>query len=75
MLKTFKAIIEKDGKIRPLEDVKLDQSRQVLVTILDEEDENNLHEPETPYLSEEALKKDWLKNEEDEAWRHLQQGK
>lgn len=26
---------------------------------------------ETPILSESSLEKDWLKPEEDEAWRHL----
>lgn len=71
MLKTSKAIIEKDGKIRPLEDVKFDKSQKVLVTILDEES-NTVNEDETAYLSEKALGEDWNKPEEDQAWEHLQ---
>lgn len=71
MLKSFKAIIEKDGKIRPLEDVKFDQSQKVLVTILHEEN-NIVNENETAYLSEKALGEDWQKQEEDQAWEHLQ---
>ena len=72
MLKTFRAVIEKGGKIRPLEEnVTFDKSQKVLITILDEEN-NEVNENEPAYLSEKALGEDWNKQEEDEAWEHLQ---
>lgn len=68
VLKTVEAIVEKDGSIRLLEDVDLSQAKRVLVTILDED-----YASDTALLSEASLSKDWNREEEDEAWRHLQQ--
>ena len=69
MLKTVEAVIEKDGHVRLLEEVRLSRSRRALVTILDDE-----REPSEPaLLSEAALAEDWRRDEEEEAWRHLQQ--
>ena len=69
MLKTIEAVIEKDGRIRLLEEVRLSRSKRALVTILDEEGDFN----EPALLSEAALALDWRRDEEEEAWRHLQQ--
>jgi hypothetical protein len=69
MLKTIEAVIEKDGHVRLLEEVRLSRSKRALVTILDEEGE--ISEP--ALLSEAALAEDWGRDEEEEAWRHLQQ--
>jgi hypothetical protein len=50
----------------------------VLVTILEETDEENQDFEavssggETALLSETALAEDWTREEEDEAWKHLQ---
>ena len=71
MLKSFRAIIEKGGKIKPIEEnITFNKSQKVLVTILDEED-NDVNENEPAYLSEKALGEDWNKPEKDEAWEHL----
>jgi hypothetical protein len=71
MPKTIEAIVEKDGRIRLLEKVSLPMPRRALVTIL--EDENEGEASETALLSEAALARDWNREEEDEAWRHLQE--
>lgn len=71
MLKTVEALIEKDGSIRLLEDVDLSRTRHVLITILDED--YDVEPSDTALLSEASLSEDWNREEEDEAWRHLQQ--
>ncbi|MCA9970427.1 MAG: hypothetical protein KC425_09445 [Anaerolineales bacterium] len=71
MLQTFEGVIDKNGKLRLLEPIKLPKSRRVIITILNEEptDETiNL-----ALLSEPALARDWERPEEDEAWSHLSQ--
>jgi len=68
MLRTVEAVVEKDGSLRLLEQVELREGARVLVTILSEEGEPN----ETALLSEPSLATDWNREEEDEAWRHLQ---
>ena len=71
MLKTVEAVVEKDGSIRLLEEVDLSRTKRVLVTILDEDYEGGAGD--TALLSEASLSEDWDREEEDEAWRHLQQ--
>jgi len=69
MLQTFEAVIDKQGRIRLVEPVKLPAGQRVLVTILERP---VTHVPETALLSEPALAEDWNHPEEDEAWSHLQ---
>jgi len=69
MLQTFEAVIDKQGRIRLVEPVKLPAGQRVLVTILERP---VTHVPETALLSEPALAEDWNRPEEDEAWSHLQ---
>lgn len=71
MLKTVEAIVEKDGTIRLLEDVDLSRTERVLVTIPDEDYGGDAGD--TALLSEASLSEDWDREEEEEAWRHLQQ--
>ncbi|CAN5644250.1 hypothetical protein BH24ACT22_BH24ACT22_04250 [soil metagenome] len=71
MLKTVEAIVEKDGTIRLLENVDLSRTERVLVTILNEDYESDT--ADAALLSEASLSEDWDREEEDEAWRHLQQ--
>ena len=72
MLRTFEAIIDQDGHVRLLEKIKLPKAKRALITILDEEvDENSMT---TSLLSEDALATDWNRAEEDKAWEHLQSG-
>lgn len=68
MLRTIEAVVEKDGSLRLLEDVELRAGERALVTILGEPASPN----ETALLSEAALAEDWGRDEEDEAWAHLQ---
>jgi len=67
--KTIEAIIEADGTVRLLEPVEPGGARRALLTILDEPGEGAAHE--TAILAERALA-DWNRDEEDEAWVHLQ---
>ena len=70
MLHTFEAVIDKDGKIQPLEEAELPAGRRALVTVLDEEGSALISE--TALLSEAAFAEDWNRPEEDEAWAYLQ---
>jgi hypothetical protein len=76
MLQTFRGIIDQNGKVRILEPVKLPTSRQVIITILEEEPANQGSGDEQSnlaLLSEAALARDWERPEEDEVWSHLAQ--
>ena len=70
MIQTVEAVIDEDGRVRLLEDVRLPEARRALVMILEEEP--GLAAPETALLSEPSLAEDWSRPEEDEAWSHLQ---
>lgn len=70
MIRTVEAIIDENGRIQLLESVSLSSSRRALVTILEEEPLATI--AETARLSEQALAEDWNRQEEDEAWIHLQ---
>jgi hypothetical protein len=67
MLTTLKATIDQNKKINFEEKIDFNVPQVVLVTFLTEESKNS-----TAILSERILAKDWLRPEEDEAWRHLQ---
>lgn len=69
MIKTFEAVVDENGAVRMLENIKLPRSRRALVTILDEP---VLAIPESALLSESSLGVDWNRPEEDAAWSHLQ---
>jgi len=47
--------------------------RAIKRLLFEEKQQNQIHE--TMLLSEQVLAKDWLKDEEEEAWAHLQSGK
>jgi hypothetical protein len=71
MIQTVEAVIDEDGRVHLLEDVRLPEARRALVTILEEEPATGASE--TALLSEQSLAEDWSRPEEDEAWSHLQQ--
>ncbi len=71
MLKTIEAVLDKDGRLSLLEKVELGHARRVLITFLDDDTAGD-NAPETALLSEGALAEDWDKDEEEEAWQHLQ---
>ena len=71
MIQTVEAVIDENGRVQLLEDVRLPEARRALVTILEEEPATEVSE--TALLSEQSLAEDWNRPEEDEAWSHLQQ--
>ena len=74
MPKTIEAVVDEDGYIRLPDSISLKRGRRVLVTILEEEVErvSESQVAKTALLSEESLSEDWTRNEEKEAWKHLQ---
>ncbi len=78
MPKTVEAIVGEDGSIQLPDSISLKRDQRVLVTILEETDQENQDfgadssGGETALLSEKALAEDWTREEEDEAWTHLQ---
>ncbi len=70
MIQTVEAVIDEQGKVQLLQNVRLPQVRRALVTILEEKPNSAVSE--TALLSEAALAEDWMRPEEDEAWSHLQ---
>ena len=71
MIKTVEAIIDEQGNVCLLEQVKLASTRRALVMIL--EDNQTASTNETALLSESSLAQDWNRPEEDAAWSYLQQ--
>ena len=71
MLRSLEGIIDCEGKLRMLENLKLPSSRRVIITILNEEPTDEM--VNLALLSESALARDWNRLEEDEAWSHLAQ--
>jgi hypothetical protein len=72
MIQTVEAVVDADGRVRLLGDVRLTGPRHALVTILDEP---AAIPGEAALLAEAALAADWSRPEEDAAWSHLQPGK
>lgn len=70
MVKTLLAELSPDGAVRFLEPLPAlgNRPRRVLVTLTESIDETLPGEQ----LSEPALAVDWLREEEDAAWTHLQ---
>ena len=71
MLRTLEATIDKNGKVKLAESIRLGAKRRALVTILDDQFPGGELLNEAALLSESALAKDWLSPEEDKAWQHL----
>jgi len=66
----LEATIDAKGNIKLREPVALRGKKRALVTILDDDfDEEVVNE--TALLSEASLAKEWLMPEEDAAWAHL----
>lgn len=71
MIRAIEAIIDENGSVKLKERVHLQGLHRAIVTILDEDaDLSSINA--TALLSEEALSKDWNREEEDKAWSHLQ---
>lgn len=78
MPKTVEAVVDEEGAVRLPDSISSQQDQRVLVTVLEETDEADQNPEtesgtgETALLREEALAKDWTREEENEAWEHLQ---
>jgi virulence-associated protein VagC len=70
MIQTVEGVIDSHGNVRLPKDVRLPSGRRAIVTILDES--VSPEASETAILSEEVLAEDWLREEEEVAWQHLQ---
>lgn len=70
MLQTVEAILQPSGTLQLLEPVVLTSPRRVLVTFTEPDERLT-----DALLSEAALAQDWLREEEDAAWAHLQRAK
>jgi hypothetical protein len=66
MIQTVEAVVDSEGRVRLLGEVRIDGPRRALVTVLDEP---------AVVPGEAALAADWNRPEEDAAWSHLQPGK
>jgi hypothetical protein len=70
MIQTVEAVIDDSGKVKVLNGLRLPSGHRALVTVLDEMSDTTVSE--VTLLSEESLATDWLRDEEDKAWSHLQ---
>jgi hypothetical protein len=71
MLQTIEGIIDQNGTLHLLEPMQWPKQRRVLITILNEEPNDELQD--LARMSEVALARDWDRPEEDAAWSHLAQ--
>ncbi len=69
MLKSVEAEIEPGGEVKLLEPLDVDRPCHAIVTLIDDDGRDI---PETALLSEKTLARDWERDEEEEAWAHLQ---
>ncbi|MDP2828861.1 MAG: hypothetical protein Q8O37_09655 [Sulfuricellaceae bacterium] len=68
MMTTLEAVLAPNGMLKFSEPVPLDSPQQVLVTFIAPTDETLCGLG----LSESSLGVDWLRDEEEQAWAHLQ---
>jgi hypothetical protein len=69
MLRTLEAVIDNHNHVQWLEHIQLNSPQRVLITLLDPAPVVD----ETLLMAEPALE-EWLNDEEEAAWAHLQQG-
>ena len=68
MIQTVEAVIDPNGCVRLLGEVRVDSPRRAFLTVLDEP---AAMPSEPALLAEKALAADWLRPEEDAAWSHF----
>ncbi len=71
MIQTVEAVVDSNGRVWLLSEVKVTGSRRALVTVLEEP---ALIPGEAALLAEASFAVDWSRPEEDAAWSHLQPG-
>ncbi len=73
ILKSVPATISPEGTVTLDEPLPLHKTTKAMVTlVLEDEGDEDDGSLQTTLLSEDALKKDWNRSEEDEAWAYLQ---
>jgi hypothetical protein len=72
MIQTVEAVVDANGRVRLLGEVRVDAPRRALVTVLEEP---AAAPGEAALLAESALAADWSRPEEDAAWSYLQPAK
>jgi hypothetical protein len=72
VIQTVEAVVDADGRVRLLGEIRVSAPRRALVTILDEP---AAVPGEAALMAEPALAVDWSRPEEDDAWSHLQSAK
>ena len=72
MSNTIRVEIDAEGRVHPLEPGIEVPAGHALLMLLPAQ---QIQAQETALLAEKALAEDWLKEEEDAAWQHLQPGK
>jgi hypothetical protein len=72
MIQTVEAVVDANGRVRLLGEVRVDAPRRALVTVLEEP---AAAPGEAALLAESALAADWSTPEEDAAWSYLQPAK
>jgi hypothetical protein len=72
MIQTVEAVVDADGRVQLLGEIRITGPRRALVTVLEEP---AAMPGEAALLAEAALAVDWNRPEEDAAWSHLQPGK
>ncbi|QQS31979.1 MAG: hypothetical protein IPM50_09850 [Acidobacteriota bacterium] len=70
MSQILEAVIDGNGVLKILNGHDLPRNRKAIVTVLDESPESVA--ADTALLSEDVLSREWLSEEEDKAWAHLQ---
>jgi hypothetical protein len=68
MIQTVEAVVDANGQVRLLGEVRITGPRRALVMVLEEP---AAVPGETALLAEPALSEDWSRPEEDAAWSHL----
>ena len=73
MLKTVEAVLEEDGRLRLLEAIDPPKGARIYALIVEYDDPGDKEDTRFSIasLSESVLARDWLRPEEDEAWKHL----
>ena len=72
MTETIEAIVDAEGNLRPLTRLDLREGQHVHITVAPKAVTSLSATKELAAASEAALAVDWNREEEDQAWAHLQ---
>ena len=72
MIQQVKAMVDAEGRVLLLGELRVGGPRQALLVVFDEPPSDDTWPGEAALLAEHALAEDWLRPEEEAAWSHLQ---